>query len=485
MQSQLDRYLQNFDQILRQNYNKSLEEFSDVVIENLAKIFNSVRGSFFVLFEEKELLKATGFYACTAKQMQVTEFAVGDGLIGEAVRYKQNIHLEDIPRRVLVNTSFLDIDVVSILIIPLIFNDTPCGAVELMNARKLDEEEIELLEQIAKNIASVLLNFLSNLENQRLVEDLKTQTQLLHEKESEMIKYVEELISTQEQMRQKQAQLEDAKQQIEEQNQTLAQTFEALTIKNSKLTDSIRYAKTIQEAILPSANLFGGVFQDFFVLYRPKDIVSGDFYWMSSIGKKIFVAIVDCTGHGVPGAFMSMIGYSQLNKIVNEKQVERPAEILEALHHDIKKALRQGEKNSTDGMDVIICQIALAENGSNIVYAGAKIPLYFIEKNQPKQLQELKATRRSIGGRNVQETPFEETEFFLSKGSILYLASDGFADQHNSQRRRFGSRQLKELLLAKSHLPLAQQIGVLEEAIDTYMVFEEQRDDITVIGLGI
>ena len=486
--------VKHFDGILRQNYNKNLPEFSEVILAELAKYFQITRGAFFVLNRKKGNMQATAGYACTVLSMEKARFKVGEGLLGECVQRKELVYLESLPQKVVVNTSLAELQSVSVLLIPLVFNDEAAGLIELISPTKFTENQRNDLLEVCQNISSVLVNFLSNLENRQLVEKLKNQTRKLHDKEQQLTRNIEELKATQEAMKNKQDELEEANAQIEHQKAQLEATFRSLQHKNIQVTDSIRYAQTIQQSILPLGEKLDEFFEEHFVIYRPKDIVSGDFFWVSHIQAKTFVASVDCTGHGVPGAFMSLIGYSQLNAIVNEKQVHDPAVILEVLHFTIQKILRQEnidhskrtkERMNTDGMDICFCAIQHLKNQRiKIEFSGAKLPLYMV-RSDTHQLESIRGDRRSIGGVMKKDIRFTTKTYDVPSGTLLYLTTDGFIDQNNIQRKRFGSASLKKILQEISSLSLKNQKKQLENALDTHQQKEEQRDDITLIGIRV
>ncbi|HAS42275.1 MAG TPA: hypothetical protein DCS93_17490 [Microscillaceae bacterium] len=255
--------------------------------------------------------------------------------------------------------------------------------------------------------------------------------------------------------------------------------------KQRLLMDSIRYAQQIQRAILPENDEIQMMFEESFVIYKPAELVSGDFYWLNSYENKIFLAVVDCTGHGVPGAFMSMIGNTLLNKIVKENRSQNPSDILEELHIEVKIALHQEKHKNDDGMDVAFCAIEKLPNTPDefkIVYAGAKRPLWYFNNGE---LSEIKGTKRSIGGQSKYR-PFENHAFILPKGSTLYLASDGFNDQHNVERKKFGKMRLMSLIKQQASTSLSQQALNYEQALAEHMQGEvKQRDDITLIGVKL
>ncbi len=267
-----------------------------------------------------------------------------------------------------------------------------------------------------------------------------------------------------------------------------AGAYEEIHKKNEDITSSIRYAKTIQQAILVSPDtLPKNIIKDYFVLYRPKDIVSGDYYWFAQLHKySLMMATVDCTGHGVPGAFMSMIGNTLLNEIVKEKGTDDPARVLEYLHYSVRQALHQDEGVNDDGMDVCICRIDKSNEAIKIAFAGAKRPLFYY-KSEKSTLCEIKGTIKSIGGAyRKREAKHFVTEYInLEENDVIYLTSDGLIDQNNPELRKFGSITFKKKLAEIGHLALGTQRLMLEEALDQHQGGAEQRDDITIIGVKI
>ncbi|MGD2034681.1 MAG: SpoIIE family protein phosphatase, partial [Bacteroidales bacterium] len=259
---------------------------------------------------------------------------------------------------------------------------------------------------------------------------------------------------------------------------------------NKEIRASIRYANTIQQAILPGISEIQKHF-DPFIIYMPKDIVSGDFYWISSQENKqktvVYFAIVDCTGHGVPGAFMSMIGSRLLDEIVNEKMISSPAEILGLMNMMIRSALRQEETDNNDGMDLALCKFEIAPGKKHkLTFSGAKRPLYVI-KNKENRLISHRGDRKSIGGYSLskREASFTNYDIELEKGDMIYLFSDGIIDQNSPERKKFGRVRLEEALVDCAKLNPDEQKNILEQRLKEYMQNEDQRDDITLAGLKI
>ena len=252
---------------------------------------------------------------------------------------------------------------------------------------------------------------------------------------------------------------------------------------HNEITSSVNYASTIQNAMLPAKENMDKLFENF-IFYRPKDIVSGDFYWVTEVDNKIFVAVVDCTGHGVPGAFMSMIGSRLLNEIVNERKILETDAILEQLNIDVRKALRQDQTDNTDGMDVCLCRIEKNNEGAEISFTGAKRPL-FVYQSEKLEVLRLLGNKKTVGGKYFQKMQFSQTKLRLKKGDIIYLTTDGYVDQNNPERKKFTTPHFMRLLNEIKNNTLSEQRQVLENQLDKWKNSEEQRDDISIVGIKI
>ncbi len=266
-------------------------------------------------------------------------------------------------------------------------------------------------------------------------------------------------------------------------NKEVLEQKEIIEEKSNNITDSIEYAKRIQDAILPSEEEIGECMTNYFILFKPKAIVSGDFYWLHKSKSKLIFTVADCTGHGVPGAFMSMIGNTLLNEIVVEMGIEEPDKILNHLRDSIIKALRQkGDVDEArDGMDIALFTI---EEKTNILdYAGAHNPLYHIRAGK---LEELPADKRPVGYQRGMETGFTKHSLKLNKGDAIYIFSDGYADQFGGDdERKFKAEQFKNLLLSIRDMPMQVQKQKLEDAFNRWKGDVEQVDDVCVFGMKV
>jgi serine phosphatase RsbU (regulator of sigma subunit) len=267
-----------------------------------------------------------------------------------------------------------------------------------------------------------------------------------------------------------------------------AQNIE-LARQKREITDSIRYAQRIQNAVLPSVKNIEKKVPEYFILLKPRDIVSGDFYWLSDTGTKIIIVAADCTGHGVPGAFMSMLGISCLNQIVNENKITEPDLILEKLREDVIRSLKQTgrEGEQKDGMDMALCVVDF--DNLTMEFAGAQNPLYLIRGNE---LIETKADRMPVAYYE-QMTKFTSRTIQLNQGDCFYMFSDGYADQFGGpQGKKFKYKALKELLVNIKEKPMSEQKEILEKTIQDWATgsgtegtYFDQVDDILVVGIRI
>jgi len=248
-----------------------------------------------------------------------------------------------------------------------------------------------------------------------------------------------------------------------------------LAERNLYITDSIRYAQKIQSAILPDPKMLEKNIKDGDLIFKPKDIVSGDFFWCAEVDGMIFVAVIDCTGHGVPGAFMSMIGNTLLNDIVKVKKVSDPGQILNLLDQGIILELNKEENQDTiDGMDIALCVID--RGNAKLNFAGAYRPLFHFNKGE---LTEIKGTKKSIGDRKRQ-LDFATASIDIDSSSVIYLFTDGLADQNNIEGEKFGVQKLRDFIKENATLPVTEQKELLTDRINNFMLNEVQRDDITV-----
>jgi serine phosphatase RsbU (regulator of sigma subunit) len=250
--------------------------------------------------------------------------------------------------------------------------------------------------------------------------------------------------------------------------------------KNKEIIDSISYAKRLQQAILPSQKFIHENLNDTFILYKPKDIVAGDFYWMEKVGDWVLFAVCDCTGHGVPGAMVSVVGANSLNRCVNEFKLVQPAKILDKLTQLVEETFSQNESEVRDGMDMSIC--ALNTKTLELHWAGANNPIWYIKNNE---LAEIKADKQPIG-KYENRKPFTHHSVQLQTGDRIYLFTDGYADQFGGEKgKKFKYSQLKETILSYSFAPLDEQNKKLDEIFEKWKTNMEQTDDVCLWGVKV
>jgi serine phosphatase RsbU (regulator of sigma subunit)/HAMP domain-containing protein len=257
-----------------------------------------------------------------------------------------------------------------------------------------------------------------------------------------------------------------------------------LEILYKHVTDSIRYAKRIQESILPPESLIRRLLPDSFVFFKPKDIVSGDFYWVSEKDNKVLFSAIDCTGHGVPGAFMSLVGYNLIKEITDNMAQLQPAKILDGLSEGVRNTLHQFDNKSSakDGMDIAFC--VLDYKKMELQYSGAMNSLYLIRN---KNIQEIKADKVFIGySYSEEQKTYTNHTVKLQKGDCIYISSDGFADQFGGPKgKKFMLSNFRQLLLDVHQKPLDIQRNILEAKFDEWKGALDQVDDICVMGVRV
>lgn len=280
--------------------------------------------------------------------------------------------------------------------------------------------------------------------------------------------------------------LKKASKRIDIQNQLIEVKNKELENKNRAINDSLTYAKLIQQSILPSPQFIASKFSDSFVLFRPKDIVSGDFYWYSEQRHLQYLALVDCTGHGVPGALMSMIGNSLLNKIVDKQIKIKPSEILKKLNQEVTFALQQNFDTSisqANGMDITLCQINTLINEVTIASA---IQNYFIVDDE--KVHFIKGNNFSIGGMFTDYPNLNFTDYKIKAGKELkiYMYSDGYVDQFGgNDGQKFMICKFKKMINENHHLPMREQKKIYNQTLDNWKGKYKQIDDISIIGFSL
>ena len=340
-------------------------------------------------------------------------------------------------------------------------------------------------------VAFAVRTRIKNLEMQRQkleklvaerTQDIANKNKALEEQQTEIKKQNANLLELNEEVNQQ-------KEELETQRDSLEKAYAEIAKKNIDITASITYAKRIQTAILPfDERIEKGLGADnFFIFYQPKDIISGDFYFYEEIDNQVIIAVADCTGHGVPGAFMSMIGTQLLNEIILKNKITKPSEILNLLHQEIRRTLKQSENQSRDGMDISL--VTLTKNAqqsgfAKLQYAGAMNPLFIIQDNE---LIDIDADRKPVGGLQREGIrTFTNHELEITKPFTFYLFSDGYADQFGGpNNKKFMVKNFKNLLLEIHREEMNLQASKLLETFDSWKTHQKQLDDVLVMGVKI
>ncbi len=272
---------------------------------------------------------------------------------------------------------------------------------------------------------------------------------------------------------------------IEKQKSIIDIAYKQLSEKNKDITDSIKYSKRIQDAIFPDKVYYTSLFPNSFVYFQPKDIVSGDFYWFEKdVNGDVYAAIIDCTGHGVPGAFMSIVGFNLLNNAIYEHKCKTPADILDQINIDLNETLKQTEEESSikDGMEISICKWSNTKN--ELIFAGANTSILKISNNV---IETISGNKHQVGSfYNEKLKPFTNVKIDVKKNDVIYMFSDGYVDQFGGEKgKKFMIKNLRELLMSINNLSMDNQKEAIVNRFDLWKGLLDQVDDVTVIGIRI
>ena len=274
--------------------------------------------------------------------------------------------------------------------------------------------------------------------------------------------------------------LEVLEEKVQERTLEIEEQKELVEEKQKDILDSITYAKRLQDAILPPVSFIKKFLPDSFLVYKPKDIVAGDFYWMERSDDNILIAAADCTGHGVPGALVSVVCSNALNRTVKEFHITEPGKILDKVRELVLETFEKSESNVQDGMDISLCCINIKTK--EVQWSGAYNSLWYIQNGA---IHEVSADKQPIG-KNDKPVPFNTHKLNLQKGDTLYLFTDGYADQFGGPKgKKFKYKQMEELLLANASKPMDEQKDVLENTLEKWKGTLEQVDDILIIGIRV
>jgi serine phosphatase RsbU (regulator of sigma subunit) len=333
----------------------------------------------------------------------------------------------------------------------------------------------------------VTLYYYNLKRSRKLTVALEERRVLLVKQSSELKEKNDKILRANEELTVLNEAISKQNEQIVEANEELTVLNEAINKQKNEILDSITYAKKIQDAMLPPEQYFHEILNDVFILFKPRDIVSGDFFWIKHVNQYVILAAADCTGHGVPGAFMSLLGISFLNEIVQRREITQANQVLNELRKQIRNSLRQhGQaEESKDGIDMAVCVID--EKNKTLQYSGANNPLYLIrDKNGAPELTEFKADRMPVGYYPGRFKTFTNKDIQLEYGDVFYLFSDGFFDQKGgTEGKKFLSKNFKELLIKIHQEPMREQKNILDKTIKDWMGDNSQIDDILVIGVRV
>jgi serine phosphatase RsbU (regulator of sigma subunit) len=464
--------LRRLEVYLKDLLSESLQGFSDKILKFICSQTFAFKGVFYCIAEKESVLKALSGFGTTLLQLHSPSYNLNEGSLHTEVYHSQK---PKIFRNITSHNTFtglgsFSVSISNIYIIPIVLNQKVLATLELVYFVDVDEMTEDVILESCHLIASPLSSIYNNHLQHDFMLDLKVQHDVITQQKEELLSNLEEIISS--------------KTSLDRQKQQLEITLSELDTGNRRLLQSLNYAKRIQEIILPAQQVLEHTFSEHFVMYYAKDIVSGDFYWFNRTDVSL-LGIFDCTGHGVPGAFMTMIGYTLLNEIVNVKRVQDPAQILQLLHEGIRNSLKQDEKENSDGMEAALCKIELMTDFKiKITFAGAKRNIYYIQNGT---LQMLKGDRDYLGGGKHRKLKlnFQNQDVILNYGDLIYLFSDGILDACNQYRENFKTSRLEEFINNNFHLNLEQQKKILAKELSDFVRGGEQRDDITVLGIKL
>jgi serine phosphatase RsbU (regulator of sigma subunit) len=406
--------------VLRRNEN--LDDFADDVLKYLMGRINSIQAGFYIVGDANQEveIKLVSTIAYGRKKYLQARFRNGEGYVGQCYYEKDYIYRKGLPEDYFsIGSGVLGGQKpTELLVVPLKSSNTIYGIIELASIGGLRELEIDFVRQVGDTIGQALFTLRANENTSALLR---------------------------------------------------------------KVTESINYAERIQKYILPHEEDFTSIFPDSFLLYKPKDLVSGDFSWLYRKEPDIYFAAVDCTGHGVPGALLSVIGHFSLNESIQKISSNNPATVLDNLHESVKNNLKQEEfRDNSDGMDIALCKYSPLKK--KIEFAGAHRPLLHIREGE---LLEYKGDKFPIGGMQYRNRKrFENHEIEVKKGDTIFIFSDGLPDQTGgADEKKFMLKRLKEILCQNHHLPMRDVKRVVNEAFADWKQGRKQVDDVLMIGI--
>ena len=445
----------DFDTILKASQTLSEEVVLGALLEKMMKILIENSGAqrgFLLLYRNQQLYldaevdvsneKITTLQTIPLKAINQERLTLSDEIVNFVARTKQTLVLNNASQEgQFTHTTYITTQhTKSLLCLPLIKSGNTVGILYLENnltTGAFTNERLEVLNVLSSQMAI-------SVENALLYENLEDK--------------------------------------VVERTQQLNAAYHEIKQKNDDITASISYGQRIQKAILPNPQRIEDTLGNSFVLFKPRDIVSGDFYWFTEVDNKVVIAAVDCTGHGVPGAFMSMIGNSLLSEIVSVKNILSPSEILDTLDKGIQALLRQDLTKNRDGMDLALCVWDREQKA--LTFAGARNPLVYV---QNQELHTIKGNKYSIGGEiRKREVHFEEHRIQIAQPTVCYIFSDGYQDQFGGEDdKKFMKKRFHQLLFENHERDLVEQQTFLNDTLVSWQGKNRQTDDILLIGFKI
>lgn len=452
---EFDKLLLNFNLLLKQNLDKPFSNFVEIVLNFLSSHAQACTGIYYSHHYQKEYYQIEAIFG-NHNQNEKRVYHSREGLVGQVIQSGKMLKFLGLPpKRSLVNISNYQLSINSICIFPIIFNNKIYGAIYFGFLRKPTQETILFLEKAVHDLGVMIENVYR-------------------------YKHVRELLKESERQKDE---LSTAKELLDLQAQKTDEAYNLLQINYTQLMKSIKYAQKIQNAFLPQSYILKNDFSDFFVFYLPKDTVSGDFYWYHKFLDRKMIAVGDCTGHGVPGAFMSLFAINVLNKIIVEEKIVDPCIVLENLRQEVKTFLQRDGKGLQDGLDISICSIQKNHEGtSTVIYSGAKSAISYTKEGE---LISIKGNRNAIGGIYYSDKPFTSQKIQLKSGEKLYFYTDGITDICNDQRKSYGKKSWHAFLLKNMNFPMENQKLNLQQEMTDYQGVQDQRDDVTVLGIQL
>ncbi|MCF6239798.1 MAG: SpoIIE family protein phosphatase [Bacteroidales bacterium] len=466
---------------------RNIEEF----LQNALKIILEIpwlrfetKGAIFLTNEEGNLRMVAheNLGASLLKMCAIVK--PGECLCGKVLKYKKTLHCDHVgdqhdfrPEGMTPHGHYN---------IPFLFHNKVLGVLTLYlkEGHKKEEYEVKFLETVAASISSVINRKsiqeklrLQAIEQEKLNQKLFAQKLELEQRNIEIKQYAKQQDALNQKFFAQTLELDQRNIEIKQYSKKLEEQKKQIEEAHRDVTDSITYAQTIQEALLPKKEQLDALFQEYFIFFQPKQVVSGDFYSAQKVGDKLVFTVADCTGHGVPGGFITMLGITFISELIHHREVKNSAEILEILRTNIKGIFAEFGTKNTNGFDISFCVV---DTKTNVLsFAGAYNSLYILRNGE---LIEYKGTKNPIGW-HPKETTFTESKVQLQNNDIIYLFTDGYYDQIGENKKKFLRKRFKMLLTEIHDLPMKEQKRILKGIFDKWKGKEPQTDDVTVMGI--